>query len=101
MNWFTREFMTNNVWHWISGLMVIWPLWVLRDSPMPNNDVKLIYCFLAISVPILANYLNELRDEFHFWPWLPYQWANSFDWWDIARCIPVAVICCIVWWWLV
>jgi len=93
--------MNPNFWHWISGLLAILPLWIMRNSPMPNSDVKGVYCFLAIIVPVILNFANELRDEFHFWPWLPHQWANHGDLWDIARCIPVAVVCCIVWWNLV
>ena len=94
--------MNPNFWHGISGLLAIVPLWIMRNSPMPNSDVKGVYCFLAVMVPVILNFANELRDEFHdFLTWLPYPRANSFDWWDIARCIPVAVVCCIVWWNLV
>jgi hypothetical protein len=90
-----------NFWHWISGLLAILPLWLLRNSPMPNNDIKLVYCGLAIAIPVLANIANELRDEFHFWAWLPYSWANHGDPMDVARCIPVAMLCCAVWWYVV
>jgi len=89
---------SNNFYHWISGLLAALPLWIFKDFPMPNNETKGVYCFLAIALPIFANYCNELRDDHHFWAWLPYKWANEFDWWDIARCIPLAVICCVVWW---
>ena len=91
-----------NFWHWISGLMAIGPLWIMRNSPMPNDEVKFVYCCLAIAVPILANMLNELRDEFHdFLTWLPYPRAAKADGWDIIRSIPIAVLCCVVWWFLV
>jgi len=90
-----------NFWHWISGLLAIPPLWALSKAPMPNNDVKAVYCGLAIAIPVLANIANELRDEFHdFLTWLPYPRANKADPMDVARCIPVAVLCCAVWWWI-